>query len=362
MLGKVPLSFCRHASAVILLIILTSCTGVDTISSVPVRCDIWPPKAMQESTGMYGPEDIVLDTNHTYPRLIISSLERRSPLLFWLKPTGDLFEMNLHTHAITKLPRTDEPQGFELRPHGIDLRRIEDITYLYVVAHGARRGQPESVVRYKVLGTTLQFDQTFSQPHHPLLTRPNDVQAEANGGFYVTNLESDDWWPVYPPAPVLHYAGQQWHVVGQFKANGNGVFLHENQLLVADDRTDQIVSIPLDNPEKQRTFLSLKNPDNINQGPGSDLLIASHTSTMKFFLHSYGLASPSPGSIEHVKLEGSPPLKTHSVFVSDGTPLSAPSSAIWFENRLYIGQVYKPFIVDVPVSDFTQTVSCGTSG
>ncbi|HSL05385.1 MAG TPA: hypothetical protein VK901_17795, partial [Nitrospiraceae bacterium] len=96
-----------------------------------------------------------------------------------------------------------------------------------VVAH-ADQTRPESVVRYVLGRKKVTYDERFGLKHDPLLTQPNDVHAETTGAFFVTNLSRSpiDFFFRQYPAPMLHFTGKEWRVVGKFLGNGNGLIVH----------------------------------------------------------------------------------------------------------------------------------------
>ena len=324
-----------------------------------VQCKQIPAPQEQEKLGMYGPEDLALDTSNGRPRLIVSSHDRRHP-----NSLGKIFQVNLETNLVTELDREDEPKllGNDFRPHGINLQRIDNETYLYVVVHGKRGwfSQAQWIVRYFVREDHLKYDEQFGMKEDTtLLTRPNDVQGIGRDSFYVTNLSSSAIDPIiyWHTAPALHFADNQWATVEPFKGNGNGIIVINDQVLIADDRTDQIIAIPLSGlPSEPHIFASISVPDNINYGPDDDILIASHDSGVKLALHGL-LRTQSGGSIVRAKLTGNPPL-IHKLFMTDGAPLSTPSSAVYHHGTLYVGQVYDPFILSVPITNLEGTYSC----
>lgn len=347
----------RFASLFCLLCILGQGCSSFTPASTIVQCKQWPIESEQRRVGMYGPEDFVIDIDHGAPRLLISSHNRRDS-----DSLGKIFEMNLETHQIHELPRINEPPALttEFRPHGIDLKQGGEDAYLYVIVHGKKKwfSQHHWIVRYKVRDHALEYDQDFGQKTHSLLTRPNDLKAEGANGFYVTNLSAHfgDWIPWWHPAPTLHFDGSAWEPVGSFSGNGNGVLLHANDLLIADDMANRIVLLAGPDHTEDRTLVTVSMPDNITKGPVEDILVASHQSAFEFLSHSL-LHTSSGGSIVRVNMGASEPV-SQELFVTNGTPLSAPSAAVYFNGVLYVAQVFEPFILEVPIDDLSKAYSC----
>jgi hypothetical protein len=333
---------------------MDGCASTASPRSVAVQCHIWQSQQQE----MYGPEDLVIDTSQGRARLIISSLRRG----ILSKGPGELFEMDLRTHQIEPLKRNlpQHVDQWQLLPHGIDVRQINSTAYLYVVVHADEQvTRQNSVVRYRISSSGLVFDDDYGVQEHQLLTHPNDVQAEDGGGFFATNLSrsASDVIISWHPGKVVHFSGGRWQALENQLGNWNGLYLNGHELLAADDKTNQIVRFSLTQEDDIRPVLALPYPDNINRGPGQDLFIASHDSIWKFILHSMFHSLRSSGSIYHVHLDQSHPI-AHKLFITDGRSISAPSTAVWFDGKLYIGQVYNSYILEVPAEDLERTYVC----
>ena len=327
------------------------------------------------SIQMDGPEDLAVDTSYGRPRLIISSLNRRGGDT----TLGKIFQMDLETKAITELPRTDEPEEIKrtFRPHGLDLRKVGEETRLYVIVHGDRHEPKKDwVVQYRLQKDKLVYQNNFPGPQDntedSFLIQGNDVVVDRATGFYVTNSSNtksptayQKWLLRVHSAPTVHYnfSTEKWQRIGSLKIHGNGVFLLKDQLLIADTEGNRISSLSGPNfASEEIASDDIPLPDNINQGPDDSILITSHDSIFKFIFHSLNLTS-SGGSVIRATVADRK-MKIHKLFVTDGTAISAPSSAVYYKGtldkgKLYIGQVFDSFLLEVPVADMTETYSCG---
>src|SRR5690606_21070093 len=75
--------------------------------------------------------------------------------------------------TLQSMKRVGEPADLFLAPHGIDLRTIQNRTYLYVISHGKDRDLgPHAVVIYEVKRNELLYRTAIRSP---TFTSPNDL-------------------------------------------------------------------------------------------------------------------------------------------------------------------------------------------
>lgn len=347
----------RYLGATCASLILALIVGCGQLpAEVRVECTQLPAASQQIALGMFGPEDLALDVSAERPRLIISSQNRRAT-----KTRGKIFHVDLVTHEIREMPRRGEPAQLinSFHPHGLDLAMIDDRKVLYVVVHGTE----EWIVRYTVLENELVYDKTLGPNEE--LTNPNDVDADAHGNIYVTNSSTGKSFLVnwlksnvlgMRTTPTLRLSPKGWESVADLAKAPNGVLIHGNYLLIGDSLADTVTIHPLPGSTGQKKVLEMSMPDNMSEGPDHDVLTASHNSRLSFMLHRSEIMTAGGSIFRITDIEGSPTL--NKVFITDGTMLSAPSSAVYFNNTLYIGQVFDPFILAVPVRDLKQAHVC----
>ncbi len=340
-------------------LILALIVGCEQLpAQVRVECTQLPAVSQQKALGMFGPEDLALDVAAERPRLIVSSQDRRSP-----ETRGKIFQADLVTHEIHEMSRRGEPDQLinSFHPHGLDLAMIDDRKVVYVVVHGTE----EWIVRYTVLENELVYDKTFG-PNEDL-TNPNDVDADAHGNIYVTNSSTGKSFLInwlksnvlgMRTTPTLRLSPKGWESVAGLAKAPNGVLIHGNYLLIGDSLADTVTIHPLPGSTGQKKVLEMSMPDNMSEGPDHDVLTASHNSRLSFMLHRSEIMKAGGSIFRITDIEGSPTL--NKVFITDGTMLSAPSSAVYFNNTLYIGQVFDPFILAVHVRDLKQAHVCAT--
>lgn len=300
-----------------------------------------PPSQCEQIPGIPGPEDFVIDQDVAGERLIVSSHERRS----W-RP-GSIYALSLSArHEIIEMRRENEPEGFELRPHGMDMKTIGGRRRLYVISHGPEQnGSDHAVVVYTVEGNVLQFEQKISDP---LLASPNDLALLDDGSFY-TSIDSvsrgsmiDMLFSLKSGRIVYCSPGSACTIAYDKIAFPNGVIVQdsylygtaslENRLLrfrIREDRT-------LEPPE---TLVEIPVGDNLMQ-TGGGLLTTSHPSGWSFLQHARDAENRAP-SVVYLYNNGA----LRALLADDGRRISAASVAYMHNDILYIGQVFDPFLL-----------------
>jgi hypothetical protein len=274
-----------------------------------------------------GPEDMVLDISTENPRLLVSCLNRRIKT----DTVGGIFSVDIDSRKVIELKRTGEPVDFKLRPHGIDLFMSESDLLLYVVSHEKK---DEKIVVYKVIGDTIQYVKHFSDK---LIKAPNDVAVTANG-FYVSN---DNWFT----GNVIYCSneGNCKKVLSPLKY-ANGVGVRNNKLYISVTMGKKIIECNMNNEviESKKTVSVIKGGDNFSFS-GDTLLVTSHPQFLALWAHYKNRENPSPSVVYFIN----PVEKTeYPVFVEEGYLISAASTAVYYNNRLYLCQIFDGFIIE----------------
>ena len=122
-----------------------------------------------------------------------------------------------------------------------------------------------------------------------------------------------------------------------------------NQLYAGDAIQNQIhvYEIDGDKLEPAGKIENLKGNDNIRIYKGQ-LLTACHVKPLKFIKHAKKSDKLSPVEVYQVD----PETGGHaSLYYTDGSQISAGSTAVIYENNLYICQVFDPFILKVALNN-----------
>lgn len=303
-----------------------------------------------------GPEDFVLDNLSTAePRLIISLSERRDPK----KSLNGFLSYNLNSKKTVPLIRINEPENFKCNPHGIDIVKGTDgQIYLYAVNHIKKnKNTIHSIVKYTLTHDSLIYVHNFTTP---LFTSPNEVAALPNGSFYVSNDSKhtkgilmlwEKLFQIKSTTVVFKNEADSFDIAIKKLPFSNGLAIKNNTLYVACTFKNILNAYQGANQGNlllEKQFKGVKGMDNITFYKNY-LLIASHPQFGSFYKHAKNKQKHSPGIISLFNLEKD--TLPYTLFANDGSLISANSTALVYQDTLYIGQVFDDFLLRVVLKD-----------
>lgn len=292
-----------------------------------------------------GPEDFVLDLGSGPPRLLVSSHDRRNP-----ESSGGIYFFDLGSEATGELSRIGEPETLvAFKPHGMDIRKDEDISLLYVILHdpyGHMERKENAIGVYKIQRGALVFVELMEDA--ACLWSPNDLSVMPSGDIYVTNdvpsivsmylrLESSE-------IAFYDHKEKTWKIVADGIGFANGILAEKDRVYVTATQGDEVMMFPraadgsLKTPE---TLVRVKGPDNLMRYKDS-LLTTAHYDDLAFLDHRKDPEKHAPSIVFVVRPEFH---SKNTVYVDRGKMISAASTAMIFRNKLYISQVFDPYIV-----------------
>ena len=298
---------------------------------------------------MAGPEDMVLDVYQDFPRLIVSCSKRRDRDTIAGAPDDCIGYLNLQNEQFKVFEITGQPRNIILKPHGLDLVRFDDGLYLYVISHaGVEAGSKHVIIKYRVFEERLEFAGYYSDVS---LISPNDITVLPDGSFYVTNdstkkgfIKFVDYLVNLRSANVVYYDKTGWRVVAGNLSFANGIAHRNNKVYVTCVRSDKLHVYHVQDSGSLMPYEYITagtGLDNISFVSDTVLVVPAHTNLFKFSLHSKGL-SASPTAVYEIDLAG----KTSKIiYENGGEKISAGSTAIVFNDQLYISQVFEGYIL-----------------
>jgi len=323
----------HHLLSVLFIFILLLCPAPQVLSqNIVDRIPMQP-----------GPEDMVLDTLNGDPCLIISCSGRRESH----KPYGEILKYDLNTGKQVLMRRLNEPESILFRPHGIYL----DGDLLYVISH-EKEPDYHPVLVYRVNGKHLEFVELIDTGHQH---SPNALVTGPNGEIYLVN-DSGKRGSMLEKALKLKRAS-----VEKLKKNSKGSWEAEmvadklaypaginrigDHLYVGDALLHKIhvYQISKDGLSPVGEIAKLKGNDNIRIHNGR-LLTPGHVKSLKFMQHA---RNPDKKSPVDVYLADPATGEYSTIYSTDGSTISAGSTAIIYKNHLYICQVFDPYILKV---------------
>ncbi|RJP87789.1 MAG: hypothetical protein C4518_12185 [Desulfobacteraceae bacterium] len=299
-----------------------------------------------------GPEDFVLDTWHGAPRLLVSSHDRRNP-----ETSGGIYYFDMETEKSGVMDRIGEPEKIAaFKPHGLDIRTSGNRTLLYVILHdpSARQERLENaVIVYEVNSNNLHFIELLEDPEH--LWSPNDLSVLPSGDIYLTNdmHGSLDLFTRRKSSEVVFYdhASRKWKTVADGIAFANGILAEQDRVYVTAMFDDKVLVFPRKEDGslgRQETVVNLKGADNLMRYKNS-LLTTAHFDDLAFLRHSKNPEEYAPSIVFVIR----PEMYTKNVvFVDNGQMISAASTAMVYNDKLYISQVFDPYLVVCEVPAF----------
>jgi hypothetical protein len=324
----------RYSILVILtLFYLLGCSEVSQLSDLPAeRIEVGP-----------GPEDMVLDTASVYPRLIISCASRRESHGDY----GELISLDLVKETQVILRRYNEPSGLVFVPQGLYL----DGDRLYVISH-EKEPDYHPIIVYRLHGDSLEFlDLAFA----PLQHSPNALVSGRKGEIYFVNDSgkrgslAEKILRLKRASLVRLTRGPDGEWNSELMADGlgypAGINRIGNHLFVGDAVLHRIhkFRISEDGLSLVDQWKGITGNDNIRIHDGQ-LLVPGHDKPFKFIKHT-----KDPGNFSPVKVYLIHPETgvRNELYYTDGSRISAGSTAVIHGNHLYICQVFDPFILKV---------------
>jgi len=306
-----------------------------------------PASCQRIATGP-GTDDMHLQSLAT-PRLIISSHDRRH-----FRSHGNIYVLPLDSLKAAIMNRTGEPDGFVLRPHGLDLIQRDNHWWLYVINHDKELfSDQHTLVVYEVVGDTLIFQQEL---HSPLLTAPNDVAVADNGDIYVTNEREDgasiaEFLFLQRKANVVVYRPQTgWRVATDDLAVANGILIQGSTVWITQTLGEGLRRYQRTPDGRLTQMIQLGNLsllDSINVRDNGHFLIPAYPSLPNFLLHWQLPGQRSPSKVYDVDPQTG---QGSVIFADDGRIISAVSTALAVKDQLYLSQVFDAFVLRCPLT------------
>ena len=306
-----------------------------------------------------GTEDVVLDTFAGRERILVSCNQRRNGLPYF----GEIVAYNIKTKQLDTLKRDGGPAKPEFNPHGIDIvMGTNGKALLFVVNHYHRDEKipkENSIIVYEVDAKSLRFKGPYTDK---MLVSPNDVSGMPDGSFYATNDSKrrtmgfgwlmEKLFQVRTSTIVYCNKAHQWSIASKHKmAYANGIHADADRVLVAATQKHELARFDRDSTngklsyrynitKRQRFF---KGMDNITMLNSEEVLVPVHTNNLKFLGHAKDPKKLSPGIVYLKSLEG----PTSIVHSNNGSSISANSVALYYNGKVYIGQVFEDFLLVV---------------
>lgn len=296
--------------------------------------------------GLVGVEDITIDQEKGVAYL--SATDRRSQREGG-KPQGGIFRWDLSDPK--SVPQRISEADADFAPHGLSLLALPNgERELYVIDHGTGENR---VQRYRIEGLRLDRIQTYEST---LLVSPNDVAAVGQGRFYVTNdhfftapaLRMLEDYLRLPLSQMVYFDQGQARTVASDMAYGNGVSWHaqRQELFVAVLGANEVRAYraaPDGNLHMRTRFAANAAVDNIEIGSDGYLWIGAHPKPLQFAAHARSAQNLSASQVLRMDPQSG---SVTVVYENRGQEMSGSSVGAQWHDRLLIGSVFEPFVLD----------------
>lgn len=307
-----------------------------------------------EAPGLVGVEDITIDQERGIAYL--SAADRRTQLAGGPE-RGGLYRLDLTDPGAEPQPISGEG----LYPHGIAVWVAPDgHRELYVIDHAGGRHR---ILRYRVNGAELELLRVYSDR---LIYAPNDLTVTGDGECYVTNdhgfrrtrLQKVEEGAALAISNVVHIsdsAGQDNPVTYTKALSGvpyaNGIAWHSGrrEMFVAAMMRRQIWRCTVEPGGRLRrtaVFPTAMCVDNIEIDADGALWIGGHPRIYQMIRH--GLNPRAHSASQVIRMDPATG-EFSTAFEDDGANLSGCSVGARWNDRLLIGSVFEPFIVELPL-------------
>ena len=306
--------------------------------------------SVQKIEGLPGVEDITID--QTTGIAFLSSDDRWANILHKKPVKGALYSLNLNDAIPQPINLTiDFPQP-DFHPHGISLFTTEDgRKIIFVVNHRDNNQDAIEIFEYK--NDSLQHRESITDK---LIISPNDVVGTGERKFYFTNdhNEKASTWRYIKDLLTIgtgnvgYFDGQDVRSTlqeGILYANGINISNDGNQLYVASPSAQKILLYHRDIASgaltKSGEIDINTGVDNIELDADGNLWVGCHPQLLKFLSHANDEAALAPSEIIQLKNLGKGKFEQSTVYLNDGTEISASSVGAVYKNKLLIGPVFQ---------------------
>lgn len=290
-----------------------------------------------------GAEDIAISREDHF--LIVSS-DNRAARRDGQPEQGGLYLVDLREEPLSPKLLTERfEQPFF--PHGISLLRLDSGRYQVLAINHVN--EKHTIEKFLLSGDELVHEKTLSDES---MVSPNDVVATSADTFYFTNdhRHTTGTWRLMEDylglrqSNVVYSDGSSYREVAHGIAYANGINYDENRnlLFVASPR-DFLVKVYATNPGGELSLIKDidvgTGVDNIEFDESGTLWIGAHPNLMKFASYASGRSEIAPSEVIQLTYRGTGDYDVNSVFLDDGSIISASTIAVPFNNLVFIGNV-----------------------
>ncbi len=307
----------------------------------------------QKISGFYGTEDITID--QTTGIAFLSSDNRWATSLKNSPVKGAIYILNLNDSILTPVSKTDNFPQEDFHPHGISFYQTPEGKKMLFVVNHRNSGAFVEIFEYK--NDSLQHKTSVKGS---LMISPNDVVGVGENQFYFTNdhdekLSSSRTIKDYLQigmGNICYFDGQKIIKTpfdGLKYANGINKSADGKKIYLAETTAKRITvfdrNIETGVLTKSNEIDTNTGVDNIELDTEGSLWVGCHPQMLKFLGHAKDEKALSPSEIIKIKLLDNGKFEQTTVYLNDGSEISASSVGAVYKDKLLIGPVFQGHIV-----------------
>jgi arylesterase/paraoxonase len=311
-------------------------------------------------SGLIGVEDITI---HPESGLAYLSACDRRAVASGNPGRGALYAYDLNA-AVPELINLTPDADADFQPHGISLYvTASGPDALFVINH---QGALNRIEIYDLENETLKLRQTLTDPS---LVSPNDLAAIGPDQCYVTNDHRHvtgmarliEEYGRRRLANAVFYDGKRFSEAVSGIGYANGINLsRDGRTLYLAATTERSLHVYDRNPDTNQLTLREKLPlqtgvDNIEIDQEGGLWIGAHPKLLSFVKHAQDPSLISPSQVLRLTFLAGGGYVVEEVFADRGEALSASSVAAVLGQRMLIGAVFDPKILDCHIIPHRET-------
>lgn len=295
--------------------------------------------------GFEGNEDATIDRK--------TGIALISSPAFNLDKNGSIFMLNFNETSPKAINLTSKLPFSSFHPHGINLyQSTNGEKRLFVINH---RTDGHYIEIFQFTDSSLVHLESIQ---NSFFISPNDIVAVGERQFYLTNDHDEplsDWRNKkdilqIPMGNVCFYDGKNAKVVadGILYANGINKSLDAKSIFVASASGRKIMVYDRNTQTEILTEtdeIAINGPDNIDIDEAGNLWVGCHPKLLKFLAHSKDHSKLSPSEIIKIIYHGKGTAQLESIYLNEGSEISASTVGVYFKDKLLIGSVFEKHIL-----------------
>jgi arylesterase / paraoxonase len=303
--------------------------------------------------GLPGVEDLTID--QTTGIAFLSSDDRWASRLHKQKVKGAIYKLNLNDSIPIPFNLTPDFPLEDFHPHGISLFQTpEGRKILFVINH---RDSANYIERFEYRNDSLKY---LGSKKDELIISPNDIVGVGENSFYFTNDHNEKlskWrgikdFMTIGTGNVGYFDGEKVSITsieGVKYANGINISQDGKKLFLAATIGRTISTYDRDIASGALIKTSELNTgtgvDNIELDAEGNLLVGCHPQLLKFASHAGDENKISPSEIIRLRWMADGSFEQETIYINDGTEISASSVGAIYKDMLLIGPVFQGHIV-----------------